>query len=86
MRPRDRGFCAHGSRVVATGLKRERLERSTDESDAVKLEILREMHALYVVEVEKRWVLPSLKDMPKKRKKILVDKYPDKDSEYTMCA
>ena len=47
--------------VVKRHGKRERLARSTDASDAAGLEFLREMNALYVAEVEKLCVLPSLK-------------------------
>lgn len=64
---------------LSTGLKRERLNRSTGESDAVNLEILREMHALHAVEVEKRCVFPSLNGLSKKQKKVLVDKDPEKE-------
>lgn len=65
--------------VVNVPIKKERLERSTDESDAVKLEILREMHALYVVKVEKRCILPSLKELTAgRKKKLFVHDDPDK--------
>ena len=70
---------AAGGVGVAVPVKRERLIRSTDASDAGRLEILRGMHALYVAEVEKLCVLPSLKGLPKNKKRKLVDEDPDKE-------
>lgn len=65
--------------AVKVPVKKERLERSTAESDAGKLEILREMHALYVVEVEKECILPDLKVLSKKQKRRHVDEDPKKE-------
>lgn len=71
--------------VVKVPVKRERLERSTDESDAVKLEILREMHALYVAEVAKECILPSVKELkPGRKKKLFVGEDPKKDLKYKL--
>lgn len=75
------GGAAGGGRCVveasAGDLKRESLERSTDESDVAKLQILREMHTLYVVDVKKKCILPSLEELSKKKRK-LVDENPQK--------
>ena len=65
-----------GKAGVAT--KRERLKRSTDGSDADKLEILRAMHTRYIEEVEKKCILPDLGKLSKKMKSKLVDEDPQK--------
>lgn len=71
------GGAAGGGRCVveagAGDLRREVLERSTDESNVAKLQ--REMHTFYVVDVEKTCTLPSLKVLSKKKRK-LVDENP----------
>lgn len=71
--------------VVKGKGKREGLERSTDDSDAVKLELLRELHALYVVEVAKECILPSVKELKtRRRKKLFVGEDPKKDLKYKL--
>lgn len=65
--------------VVQTDTKRGRLVRSTGESDARKLGILREMHALYVLEVEKMCIMPNLTVLPNKVREKLVGNDPQKE-------
>lgn len=54
-------------------VEKARVKRSTESMDAVKLEVLREMHALYVSEVEKECVLPSVSKVSKYLASKLLD-------------
>lgn len=46
-------------------IESSRVSRSTESTDAVKLEVLREMHELYLSMVENECVLPTLKNLSK---------------------
>ncbi len=64
---------------LASGTKRGRHPRSKGTcDDAVRLEILREMHALYVLEVEKLCIMPNLTVLTNKVKEELVGNDPQK--------
>lgn len=68
-----------GSATVVVAPKRERLVRSKGTSDdAGRLEILRDMHALYVLEVEKLCVLSVLSVLTNAKREKLVGKDPQK--------
>lgn len=67
------------SATVVVVPKRERLARSTGTcDDAVRLEILREMHALYVLEVEKLCIMPKLTVLTNAKREKLVGNDPQK--------
>lgn len=73
-----------GQKRLAKGVEtmvtnRERIVRSTIESDAAKLEILREMHALYTSAVGKECIFPKGVKFSPKLRTILQHDDPKKD-------